>query len=175
MKPHKYTESPVLHLKLDAWRSRAIVVLLMTAMAALVGRSFYLQVINNDFLQEKGESRYRRDIEVSASRGRITDRNGEVLAISTPMKSIWAIPSDVKLTPEQTRSLAQLLDLDLRELSRKLATDRNFVFLQRQIPPETAERIAALKLPGIHQEKEYRRYYPSGSRIVAMSFCEPRS
>lgn len=162
MKPHKYTESPVLHLKLDAWRSRAIVVLLMAAMVSLVGRSFYLQVINNDFLQEKGESRYRRDIEVSASRGRITDRNGEVLAISTPMKSIWAIPSDVKLAPDQSRALAQLLDLDQRELNRKLATDRNFVFLQRQIPPDAADRIAALKLAGIHQEKEYRRYYPSG-------------
>jgi cell division protein FtsI (penicillin-binding protein 3) len=61
-------------------------------LVVLIGRAFYLQVLNNDFLQEKGESRYRRDIEISASRGRIADRHGDVLAISTPMKSIWAVP-----------------------------------------------------------------------------------
>jgi cell division protein FtsI (penicillin-binding protein 3) len=66
--------------------------LILGSFAVLIGRAFYLQTLNNDFLQEKGESRYRRDIEISASRGRIADRHGDVLAISTPMKSIWAIP-----------------------------------------------------------------------------------
>lgn len=159
---HRFTESPVLQAKLPAWRSRLVLVVLVGCFAALGGRAFYLQVINNDFLQEKGESRYRRDIEVSASRGRVIDRGGDVLAVSTPMKSIWAIPSDVKLSPEQLQQLAKLLELDLRELNRKLATDKNFVYLQRQIPPEVAERIAGMKLAGIHQNQEYRRYYPSG-------------
>jgi len=162
VKSHRFTESPVLQLAFPAWRSRLAALALLGGFAVLAGRSFYLQVINNDFLQEKGESRYRRELEISASRGRITDRNGDVLAVSTPMRSVWAIPADVKLTPEQTQNLSRLLEMDPRELNRKLAEDKNFVYVKRQIPPETGERLAALKLPGIHQNKEYRRYYPSG-------------
>ncbi len=160
---HRFTESPVLQLALQGWRSRTVGLLLMAAFAALVGRSFYLQVINNDFLQEKGESRYLRDIEVSASRGKIVDRNGDMLAVSTPMKSIWAIPGDARtMSVEQKRQLAALLDMSLRDLDGKIAPEKTFVFIKRQVPPETADRIAALKLPGVHQEKEYRRYYPTG-------------
>jgi len=160
---HRFAESPVLQLALQGWRSRTVGLLLMLAFAALVGRSFYLQVINNDFLQEKGESRYRRDIEVSASRGKITDRNGDMLAVSTPMKTIWAIPGDARtMSGEQKKQLATLLDMSTRDLDAKIAPDKTFVFVKRQVPPETAERIAALKLPGVHQEKEYRRYYPTG-------------
>lgn len=168
VKAHRFTESPVLQLRLHTWRSRLVVLVLLGSFAALVGRSFYLQVINNDFLQEKGDSRYRRDLEVSASRGRITDRNGDVLAVSTPMKSVWAIPADVKLTPEQNQQLAKLLEMEPRELNRKLAEDKNFVYLKRQIPPEVGEHLAALKLPGVHQNKEYRRYYPSGEMTAHM-------
>lgn len=159
---HKFTESPVLQQRLPAWRSRLLAVLIFFCFSALLGRSFYLQIINTDFLQEKGESRYRRDLEISASRGRVSDRNGDVLAISTPMKSVWAIPADAKLDAQQTKQLAKLLEIDVKELARKLASDKNFVFLQRQIPPEIAEKITALKLPGIGQDKEYRRYYPTG-------------
>lgn len=160
---HRFTESPVLQLALQGWRSRTVGLLLMAAFAALVGRSFYLQVINNDFLQEKGESRYLRDIEVSASRGKIVDRNGDMLAVSTPMKSIWAIPGDARtMSAEQKRQLAALLDMSLRDLDGKIAPEKTFVFIKRQVPPETADRISALKLPGVHQEKEYRRYYPTG-------------
>ena len=160
---HRFTESPVLQLALQGWRSRTVGLLLMAAFAALVGRSFYLQVINNDFLQEKGESRYLRDIEVSASRGKIVDRNGDMLAVSTPMKSIWAIPGDARtMSAAQKRQLAALLDMSVRELDGKLAPEKTFGFIKRQVPPETAARIAALKLPGVHQEKEYRRYYPTG-------------
>ena len=160
---HRFTESPVLQLALQGWRSRTVVLLLMAAFGALVARGFYLQVINNDFLQEKGDSRYRRDIEVSASRGKITDRNGDMLAVSTPMKSIWAIPGDARtLAPDQKRQLAALLEISVRELDGKLGSDKTFVFIKRQVPPETADRIAALKLTGVHQEKEYRRYYPTG-------------
>ncbi len=160
---HRFAESPVLELALQGWRSRTVGLLLMIAFAALVGRGFYLQVINNDFLQEKGESRYRRDIEVSASRGKIIDRNGQMLAVSTPMKSIWAIPADARtMSATQKQQLAGLLDMGTRELDGKIAAEKTFVFIKRQVPPETAERIAALKLPGVHQEKEYRRYYPTG-------------
>jgi cell division protein FtsI (penicillin-binding protein 3) len=160
---HRFTESPVLQLALQGWRSRTVGLLLMGAFLALVARGFYLQVINNDFLQEKGDSRYLRDIEVSASRGKITDRNGDMLAVSTPMKSIWAIPGDARAMPaEQKRQLAALLEMSIKELDGKLVSEKTFVFVKRQVPPETADRIAALKLPGVHQEKEYRRYYPTG-------------
>ena len=165
---HKFAESPILQLRLPAWRSRLMALLILSCFGVLLGRSFYLQVLNNDFLQEKGESRYRRDLEVSASRGRIVDRNGDVLAISTPMKSVWAIPADARLTPEQAKQLTQLLEIDGKELARKLASDKSFIFLQRQIPPDVAERIAALKLPGIGQNKEYRRYYPTGEMTAHM-------
>ena len=159
---HKFAESPVLKPLLPAWRARLMVLMILGSFVLLIGWAFYLQVLNNEFLQEKGESRYRRELEISASRGRIADRNGDVLAISTPMKSIWAVPADAKLNAEQQKQLARLLEMDVKELSRKLASDRNFVFLRRQLPPEVGERIAALKLPGIGQDKEYRRYYPSG-------------
>ena len=156
---HKFAESPVLKPLLPAWRARLMVLMILGSFVLLIGWAFYLQVLNNEFLQEKGESRYRRELEISASRGRIADRNGDVLAISTPMKSIWAVPADAKLNAEQQKQLARLLEMDVKELSRKLASDRNFVFLRRQLPPEVGERIAALKLPGIGQDKEYRRYY----------------
>ena len=160
---HRFTESPLLQLALQGWRSRTVGLLLMAAFLALVGRSFYLQVINNDFLQQKGDSRYLRDIEISASRGKITDRNGDMLAVSTPMKTIWAIPGDARtMSAEQKRQLAALLDQSVRELDGKLASDKTFTFVKRQVSPESADRIAAMKFPGIHQEKEYRRFYPTG-------------
>ncbi len=160
---HRFTESPLLQLALQGWRSRTVGLLLMGAFMLLIGRSFYLQVINNDFLQEKGDSRYRRDIEVSASRGKIIDRNGDMLAVSTPMKTVWAIPGDARtMQMQQKKDLAALLEMSVKELDGKIASDKTFVFVKRQVPPETGDRIAALKLPGIHQEKEYRRYYPTG-------------
>jgi cell division protein FtsI (penicillin-binding protein 3) len=159
---HKFAESPVLKLRLPAWRSRLMALAILSCFGVLICRSFYLQVLNNDFLQEKGDSRYRRDLEISASRGRIADRHGDVLAISTPMKSVWAIPADARLTPQQTKQLAALLEIDVKELARRLASDKPFVFLKRQLPPDVGDQVASLKLPGIGQDKEYRRYYPSG-------------
>ncbi|MBT9522239.1 MAG: penicillin-binding protein 2 [Dechloromonas sp.] len=160
---HRFTESPVLQLALQGWRSRTVGLLLMAAFLALVARGFYLQVINNDFLQQKGDSRYLRDIEISASRGKIVDRNGDMLAVSTPMKTIWAIPGDARtMNGEQKRQLAGMLDMNVRELDGKIASEKTFTFVKRQVSPETADRIGALKFPGVHQEKEYRRFYPTG-------------
>jgi cell division protein FtsI (penicillin-binding protein 3) len=160
---HRFTESPVLQLALQGWRSRTVGLLLMAAFLALLARGFYLQVINNDFLQQKGDSRYLRDIEISASRGKIVDRNGDMLAVSTPMKTIWAIPADARtMNGEQKRQLSGLLDMSVRELDGKLASEKTFTFVKRQVSPETAERIGAQKFPGVHQENEYRRFYPTG-------------
>jgi cell division protein FtsI (penicillin-binding protein 3) len=154
-------------VRLPAWRARVALALLLAAFVVLAGRSVYLQSMRTGFLQEKGEARYARVLEVPATRGRIVDRNGEALAISTPVKSIWAIPEDVKASPAQMKSLASLIQLDGRELARKFSdTDREFVYLKRQIPPETAARVAELGIPGIHQQNEYRRYYPGGETMA---------
>jgi cell division protein FtsI (penicillin-binding protein 3) len=164
----KFANSPILNHRLSPLRSRLVVFALLVGFVALIGRSLYLQVFQNDFLQKKGESRYERVIEISATRGRILDRHGDVLAVSTPVKAIWAIPEDARLAPAQSRELAALLEMDLRELNRKLASDKDFVFIKRQIPPDVADRVGALHLPGIHDQREYRRYYPSGDVMAHM-------
>jgi cell division protein FtsI (penicillin-binding protein 3) len=154
-------------VRLPAGRARLALFALLAAFLVLIGRSVYLQSMKTGFLQEKGEARYARVLEMPATRGRIVDRNGEALAISTPVRSIWAIPDDVRATPEQMKTLGGLLQLDARSLARKLSgADREFVYLKRQIPPETAARIAALGLPGIHQQAEFRRYYPGGETMA---------
>jgi cell division protein FtsI (penicillin-binding protein 3) len=164
----KFTNSPLLSQLLPAWRARFVAALILLAFGTLAARSVWLQVVRNDFLQQKGESRYARVIEMSATRGRIADRSGDMLAVSTPVKSVWAIPEDAKLTPAQARELAALLEMDVRELNRRLAAEKDFVFIKRQIPPDTAAMIAALNLPGIHQQREYRRYYPAGDVTAHM-------
>jgi len=158
-----FTASPVLELRLPLWRSRLLLVIFVAGFAALIARAAYLQGWNNDFLRAKGESRYSRVIEITANRGRITDRNGELLAISTPVKSIWAIPDEVKLDAENLSKLASLLGTQGEDLRKRIqGSEKDFVYLKRQVPPEVADRIAELKIPGIFQNREFRRYYPSG-------------
>jgi len=158
-----FAASPVLALTLPVWRSRFLLFVFITGFALLLGRSVYLQGLNNDFLRAKGESRFSRVIEIPANRGRILDRNGEVLAISTPVKSVWAIPGEVQLSRRELARLAVLLEISPGEIDKRLGdTDRDFVFLKRQVPPEVAERVAGLHIPGVFQNREYRRYYPSG-------------
>jgi cell division protein FtsI (penicillin-binding protein 3) len=159
----KFTSSPVLAPTFPPWRARFVLLVLGAALAGLIGRAAYLQGWNRDFLQAKGESRYSRTLEVPAHRGRVLDRNGEALAVSTPVKSIWAIPEDADVTAKQQVALAAALDLPVREVRRMISDQRrDFVFLKRQVPPETAARVAALGLRGIYQSNEYRRYYPAG-------------
>ena len=150
-------------VRLPAWRSRLLLALLVACLAALAGRSLYLQGLHDDFLQQEGESRYTRVIEISATRGRIVDRNNEPLAVSTPVESVAASPPDVDATPRQLASLARLLGLKRSELRSRLAdTQREFAYLKRQLAPEDAARVVALGVPGIFLQREYRRYYPAG-------------
>src|SRR6185503_1397378 len=131
------------------WRARFVLAALALAFGALVARSIYLQALKTEFLQERGDARYSRVIEVPATRGRILDRNGDALAVSTPVKSIWAIPGDVELSGAQRRKLLSLLALERSELDRRLAdVSRDFVYLKRQVSPDTADAIAALGLKG---------------------------
>ncbi|MDR1351282.1 MAG: penicillin-binding protein 2, partial [Zoogloeaceae bacterium] len=115
---HQFAENPLLQLALPDWRSRFAVLTLLFLFLVLLGQAFYLQLIHNDALQKEGNSRYLRDLEVPASRGKITDRNGDLLAISAPMKSVWAIPVDARLEPQQQQALAKLLEMESRELNR---------------------------------------------------------
>jgi len=150
-------------VRLPVWRARVVLCAMLAAFAVLAGRSVYLQAMHTGFLQEKGEARYSRVLEAPGTRGRILDRHGEALAISTPVQSVWAIPEDVVATPAQLKKLAVLLGADPRELHKRLAdSSRDFVYLKRQIAPEQAEQVARLGLPGIHQHREFRRYYPGG-------------
>ena len=168
MKSIKFSRSPLLSERLPPWRQRLVLVVLLGAFVTLIARSLYLQGFDNEFLGDKGRARFERVIDISATRGRITDRHGDVLAVSTPVRSIWAIPEDAQLAPAQARSLAALLDMDVREVNRKLASDHEFVYVKRQLPPELADRVTALQLPGIHQKNEYRRYYPAGEVMAHM-------
>jgi len=159
----KFAESPVLAPPLPLWRARLVLAVIAGALATLAGRAFYLQGLESGFLQAKGESRYSRVLEVPANRGRIVDRNGEALAVSTPVKSIWAIPEDVVAAGSELERLAQTLEMSPGEVRRRLAEGgRDFVFIKRQVPPQVAERVAALGIAGIHQNEEFRRYYPGG-------------
>lgn len=156
--------SPV---RLPVWRARVVLVALVAAFGVLAARSVWLQSVQAGFLREKGEARYSRVLEVPATRGRILDRHGDALAVSTPVQSVWAIPEDVKATPAQLRSLARLLAVEPRELERRIGdASRDFVYLKRQLPPETAQQVAALAVPGLHQHREYRRYYPGGETMA---------
>ena len=150
-------------VRLPAWRARVVLAVLLAGFALLALRSLYLQALRTDFLQEKGDARYSRVLEIPATRGRILDRHGEALSVSTPVKSVWAIPADVELNRERKRKLASLLGIEIAELERKLADpSRDFVYLKRQIAPETAEAIERLGLKGVYQQREFRRYYPAG-------------
>lgn len=162
-----FSASPVLAVKLPTWRSRVVLFSLFAAFVALAGRALWLQGISTDFLQKQGESRYARTLELPATRGKITDRNGQVLASSVPVKAVWAIPEDVQSAPRsKLHELATLLDLSDRELQHKLSSDRSFVYLKRQVEPEITDKIAKLGISGIETRKEYKRFYPEGDAMA---------
>jgi len=154
-----FSASPVLAVQLPAWRSRVVLFVLFAAFFALIARALWLQGISTEFLQKQGESRYARTLELPATRGKITDRNGQVLASSMPVKAIWAIPEDVLLAPkDKLAELAKLLDMSDADLRGKLDSDRSFVYLKRQVEQETADKIVKLGIDGIETRKEYKRY-----------------
>lgn len=160
--------NPLLAVKVPAWRSRLLLLLLFCAFAVLAGRAMWLQAGGNtSFLQRQGEARFVRTLDVPATRGRMTDRNGVVLAASLPAKAIWASPEDVEATEGELGRLARLLEISPAELKRKLADDdRRFVYLARQVEPAVAERIADLKIKGIGQHRAFRRQYPEGATVA---------
>ena len=129
----------------------------------LLGRSLWLQWMDNDFLQSRARSRFCRAIEVPAHRGRIVDRFGDALAISTPVKSLWVFRDRIEATPEQLRELARVLETTpQRRLHDAAMRQREFAVSRAPARPETAERALALGIQGLNEQNEYRRYYPGG-------------
>jgi len=173
-----FNANPLLTVALPAWRSKLMLFLLFVGFLGLAGRSFYLMGgVSTSFLQRQGEARYARTLEIPATRGRITDRNGVVLASSVPARAVWAIPEDVDAGPEQLSALARLLQVNVNELRRRLGDDRTFVYLRRQVDADIAERIAALKLSGIHSTREFKRHYPEGAahaHVIGFTNVEDR-
>ena len=163
----RYGSTPLLASRTPVWRSKLIVAGIAAGFLGLAGRAAYVQVFGNDFFRHQGEVRFARTLELPASRGRILDRNGLMLASSVVAPSIWAIPEDVDRDPVKLRKLADLLKLPLASLNDKLADeDRSFVWLRRQVDEPVAQAIAALGMAGIYQRKEYKRQYPEGEAIA---------
>jgi cell division protein FtsI (penicillin-binding protein 3) len=152
---------------LPGWRSRTLLTLLLACFGVLVSRAVYLQGLNNDFYQAKGEARYARSMEIPPTRGVIVDRHNDLLAMSTPVESVAASPADLAITNDQARKLAKLLQTTVPELQRKFEdTGRAFVYLKRQLPPEQAAKVVELNIPGVFLQREFRRFYPAGEELA---------
>lgn len=149
-----------------ATRRKLLLGTMMLAMSILVGRAVYLQIFNKDFLQDKGDMQHVGVVPVPAYRGQIKDRNGEPLAISTPVQSIWVNPRQLKDSDsEKIGQMAKILSMPEKELRAVLAkeADKRFMYLKRHINPAIAEKVKALEITGVYFEREFKRYYPAGA------------
>lgn len=149
-------------------RRRLLLSLMLLAMSALVGRAVYLQVLNKDFLQDKGDMQHIDIVPVNAYRGQIKDRNGEPLAISTPVQSIWVNPRQLKdAEQDKLGAMARIISYPEKELrtllKKEKQANKRFVYLRRQINPDLAEKVKTLEITGVYFEREFKRYYPAGA------------
>lgn len=153
---------------LPQWRFRLTATLLVGLSVLLVWRVLSLQVLDTDrgyeFLQVQGDARTVRTEHIPAYRGVISDRNGEPLAVSTPVASVWINPLRIIEHRDRWKELAKAAGVSYRELEKKVNDHRSrqFVYLQRHMAPADAERVLALKIPGVNVQREYKRYYPAG-------------
>ncbi len=150
----------------SVYRGRRVFLYLCMGLAAvaLVWRAVSLQVLDNQFLQDQVQARHLRVVGLSAHRGMITDRNGEPLAISTPVESVWINPQQLAGEQQRIPELEQVLSLENETVRQLLAarSEREFVYLQRHVSPALAARVSELDIPGVYLQREYRRYYPAG-------------
>ena len=130
----------------------------------LVGRAAQMQLFNQDFYQHQGDARFLRDVPIATSRGMIMDRNGEPLAVSTPVESVWANPKELLQHPQRMPELAQALGIPQDVLTQRIAqrAGKEFVFLRRHINPDDAQAVVARGIPGVYAQREFRRFYPHG-------------
>jgi len=145
-------------------RHYVLIVVFTFALLGLVGRSSYLAVTEREFLQNQGEARATRTAEIRAHRGVISDRNGDPLAVSTPVVSVWTDPSVDRLDTRELVLVAELLDRPVDGLIKRLERSKHtqFVYLARRVSPAIARSLRSLEIPGIRFKHEYRRFYPSG-------------
>jgi cell division protein FtsI (penicillin-binding protein 3) len=173
-----YSTSPLLASKTPPWRSKFVVALVGLGSLLLVGRAVSIQIVDNRFYLAQGEKRYAHKLELSASRGRIMDRHGNLLATSVAVPSIWAIPRDVQATREQKRELARLLGMPLAEIEKKLGDrEARFAWVKRQVDEPVWQQVKALGIKGLYEEREYRRKYPEGeaaAHVVGFTDAEDR-
>ena len=150
--------------EVGGWRLWLVGALLTLCGISLLARAIYLQVIDQDFLAKQGDARILRDVKLSANRGMVLDRNGEPLAVSTPVDTVWADPRKLAQHPQDFARLAKALDRDKNWLARRVTSnlDREFVYLVRHMRPADADKVKALGIPGVDTLREYRRYYPAG-------------
>ncbi|MBY4676604.1 peptidoglycan D,D-transpeptidase FtsI family protein [Marinobacterium arenosum] len=145
------------------WRLGLVLVALLLIAGAIAGKMFSLNVQEQEFLQSQGDARSLRTVQQPAHRGLIVDRNGEPLAVSAPVATVWADPAKTDLQHPSLGKLASALSLNRQRMIKRLADNRSrrFLYLKRQVSPEVAERIRQLDVPGIHVDREYKRYYPA--------------
>lgn len=145
------------------WRSATLLLCFALAGGALEARLLYLQLVDREFLSAQGDDRHLRTVEIAAHRGTILDRNGEPLAVSTPVDSIWADPKQLMPEIDRIGELAEVLEVEQDWLARRVTSslDKNFVYLRRHLRPDHAARALQLGLPGVSTLREYRRYYPT--------------
>ena len=146
------------------WRSTLVFVLVVLGAAGLAARAVELQLLDHGFLAKQGDDRSMRVVKIAAHRGAITDRNGEPLAMSTPVDSIWVNPQEINDSIDQLPKLAKALQQDPQSLARRVTSnlDREFLYLVRHMPPEQAAYVKSLGIPGVYSLREYRRFYPAG-------------
>ena len=158
-----YHSRKLLKLNLAPWRMATVGGLLIGGLVLVAGRALYLQGLNTDYLQGKGDAVANRNLTLPAHRGQVSDRHGQLLAISTPVESLWARPAELKLSDDLHAQLARVLGMTESGLTKKLTRKSRGEFaVQRPVTPEQAVRIAAMGVPGLHLRREFRRYYPAG-------------
>lgn len=152
------------------WRFRVVIALLAIMVGAICWRIIDLQVVDRDFLKGQGDARSLRHIPIPAHRGLITDRNGEPLAVSTPVTTLWANPKEMQASKDRWPQLAAALGQNPQQLTERLTqqASKEFIYLVRGLTPEQGQHVLDLKVPGVYGLEEFRRFYPAGDVTAHM-------
>ena len=163
LRPSTRATNQILKFKMAPWRSKVAFGVLSLGFMALVCKAVYIQFVSQEFLQQEADSRFTKLQTLQATRGKILDRNGSVLASSLPAKAIGIYPPGFKPTDDQRTELARLLSIPVKELNRRVEiAGKQFFYLQRQVDPQISDKIQAMRLAGIDIQREYKRLYPIG-------------